>query len=310
MSKVDTAFVPAYVQLLERGQLPERIAKLRSLLSPCRLCPRRCQVDRLSGEVGVCRAGARLRVASAFPHFGEEGPLVGWHGSGTIFLSHCSLRCVFCQNSDISHGGEGDDLDPEGMAAIMLQLQRNGCHNINFVTPTHYVPQIVEAVSIAARRGLEVPLVYNCGGYESLETLRLLDGIVDIYMPDLKFASPELSKRYCNAADYFDVASRALKEMHRQVGDLRLNRQGLAERGLLIRHLVMPGAVDDSRRVLRFIAEEISRHAYVNIMAQYRPHYRAYQFPELSRPLSGREYAEVLKFATELGLYRGFPRAQ
>jgi len=264
-------------------------------------------VNRLAGETGICRAGARARVSSAFPHFGEEEPLVGWGGSGTIFLSHCNLRCIFCQNYDISHGGAGREVDPRTLAALMLRLQKLGCHNINFVTPTHYVPQIVEAVEIAVAEGLELPIVYNCGGYESIETLRLLEGIVDIYMPDLKFHSPELSKRYCNAPDYFEVASQAIKEMHRQVGDLRINRQGLAERGLLIRHLVMPNAVEDSKRVLEFIAEEISRDAYVNIMAQYRPCYRAYEYEEIGRPITMAEYREVVRYARSLGLHRGFP---
>lgn len=246
-------------------------------------------------------------MASAFPHFGEEDPLVGWGGSGTIFLSHCNLRCVFCQNYDISHGGAGQDVTASQMAQVMLRLQRLGCHNINFVTPTHYVPQIVEAIGEAVQLGLEVPIVYNCGGYESLEVVRLLDGIVDIYMPDIKFFDAELSKRYCKAPDYFEVASQVVKEMHRQVGDLRINSRGLAERGLLIRHLVMPGCVEDSKKILRFIAEEISRDAYVNIMAQYRPCYRAYQFPEIDRPISMAEYREVVRYARSLGLHRGFP---
>ena len=307
MSREVLTFVPAYVEHWENGRFPETVSRLKALLSPCRLCPRRCLVDRTKGKLGVCKAGAQARIASAFPHFGEEEPLVGWAGSGTIFLSHCSLRCVFCQNYDISHGGEGHEVSAQELADVMLRLQRLGCHNINFVTPTHYTPQIVEAISIAVEKGLQVPIVYNCGGYESLETIQLLNGIVDIYMPDLKFYSSELSKRYCNAPDYFEVASRAIKEMHLQVGDLRVNRHGLAERGLLIRHLVMPNAVEDSKRVLEFIATEISKDAYVNIMAQYRPCYRAHQYEEIDRPLSIREYREVLEYARKLGLHRGFP---
>ncbi|MDZ7374902.1 MAG: radical SAM protein [candidate division KSB1 bacterium] len=281
--------------------------RLRELLSPCQLCPRRCLAERLRGKTGTCRAGARARVASAFPHFGEEDPLVGWGGSGTIFLSHCNLRCVFCQNYDISHYAEGKEVEAQELASLMLALQRRGCHNINFVTPTHYVPQIVEAVALAVQQGLQVPIVYNCGGYESLDALRLLEGIVDIYMPDVKFFSPELSQRYCHAPDYFEVASRALLEMYRQVGDLRINRQGLAERGVLIRHLVMPNAVEDSKRILEFIAREVSRDAYVNIMAQYRPCHQAFQFPEIARPISLSEYREVVRYARSIGLHRGFP---
>ncbi len=264
-------------------------------------------MDRTKGELGVCRAGARVRVASAFPHFGEEEPLVGWGGSGTIFFSHCSLRCVFCQNADISHGGVGDDLAPDELAAIMLRLQRLGCHNINLVTPTHFVPQIVEALQIAAEYGLKLPIVYNCGGYESVETLRLLEGIVDIYMPDIKFADARLAKRYCAAPDYFDRAREAVLEMHRQVGPLRINHLGLAERGLLVRHLVMPGLVEDSKRILEFIAREVSMETYVNIMAQYRPHYRAHEFPEIARRITSEEYWQVVEYARSLGLHRGFP---
>jgi putative pyruvate formate lyase activating enzyme len=302
-----TAFTPAYQEHWQRGLLPETASRLRELLAPCRLCPRRCLVNRLAGELGTCRGGVRARVASAFPHFGEEEPLVGWAGSGTIFLSHCSLRCVFCQNYDISHFGEGREVDPSELASLMLTLQRRGCHNINFVTPTHYVPQIVEAIGIAVEQGLEIPIVYNCSGYESVETLRLLEGIVDIYMPDVKFFSPELSERYCHAPDYFEVASRALLEMYRQVGDLRINRQGLAERGVLIRHLVMPNAVEDSKRILEFIATQVSREAYVNIMAQYRPCHRAHMYPEIARPVSLSEYRDVIRYARSLGLHRGFP---
>ena len=298
---------PSYLSGEIKRQLPERVRLLRERLAPCRLCPRECRVDRLKGELGVCRAGARARVASAFPHFGEEEPLVGWGGSGTIFLSHCSLRCVFCQNADISHGGVGSDVAPDELAAIMLRLQRLGCHNINLVTPTHFVPQIVEALQIAAERGLQLPIVYNCGGYESVETLRLLEGIVDIYMPDVKFADTELAKRYLAAPDYFDRAREAVLEMHRQVGDLQINSLGLAERGLLIRHLVMPGLAEDSKKILEFIARDVSKDTYVNIMAQYRPHYRAHEYPEIARRIFGSEYWEVVRYARELGLHRGFP---
>ena len=298
--------VPAAAALEARGELEERIRALEDLQRICRLCPRRCQVRRFEGELGICRAPATPVVSSAFPHFGEEPELVGHGGSGTIFLSHCNLRCVFCQNYSISHLGEGTPTRPVEMAQMMLRLQELGCHNINFVTPTHYAPQIAEAIRLAVKQGLKIPIVYNCGGYESLEALRLLDGLIDIYMPDIKFATPESGKRYAAAPDYFDVARRAVKEMHRQVGDLKLDSRGLAQRGLLIRHLVMPGLVEESKRILEFIAREISRDSYVNIMDQYRPYYRAHEFPEINRRITWREWAEVVEYARTLGLHRGF----
>jgi len=300
------AFQPAYIRLYKTGELFERIDALQKLLSPCRVCPRNCGVDRLNGELGTCKAGKELQVSSAFPHFGEEPPLVGYYGSGTIFLTHCNLRCLFCQNFEISHLGEGRIVNPDELAEMMIRLQRRGCHNINFVTPTHYTPQIIAALPKAIEMGLEIPLVYNCGGYESVETLRLLDGIVDIYMPDFKYAHSETAKKYSKAADYFEVAKAALKEMHRQVGDLRINERGLAERGLLIRHLVMPNRVVGSEKILEFIAKEISVDSYVNIMEQYYPCYGAFDHPEINRRISMNEYLEVVNKARELGLYRGF----
>ncbi len=299
-------FAPSYIALHEKGELRRRIASLREILAPCRLCPRQCRVDRLKGEVGYCKAGASLKVSSAFPHFGEEAPLVGYHGSGTIFLAHCNLRCVFCQNYDISHQGAGEEVSPSTLARAMLRLQELGCHNINFVTPTHYVAQILAALPEAVERGLRLPIVYNCSGYESIEVIRLLDGIVDIYMPDAKFMDEAHSKRFCNAPDYPSVLRGALKEMHRQVGDLVINPQGIAERGLLVRHLVMPGGVASSKEVFEFIARELSIHTYVNIMDQYRPLYRADEFPEIDRRITHREYREAVNMAKEVGLYRGF----
>jgi putative pyruvate formate lyase activating enzyme len=245
-------------------------------------------------------------VSSAFPHFGEEPPLVGYHGSGTIFLTHCNLRCIFCQNYDISHLGNGEPITSSDMARVMVRLQEMGCHNINFVTPTHYTPQIVASLPEAIEKGLRLPIVYNCSGYESIEVMRLLEGVVDIYMPDVKYMDGKHSKQFSNAPDYPEVIQRVLREMHRQVGDLTANSDGIAERGLLIRHLVMPHGVASSKAVLRFIAEEISVHSYVNIMDQYRPEYRARECPEINRRITQKEYLEATQWAKHYQLYRGF----
>lgn len=299
-------FVPSYIPLHEKGELAKRITSLLEILRSCRLCPRQCGVNRLEGEMGYCKARAPLRVSSVFPHFGEEAPLVGFHGSGTIFLTHCNLRCVFCQNYDISHQGAGEEVTPSVMAKAMVRLQDLGCHNINFVTPTHYVPQIVASLPEAIEKGLRLPIVYNCSGYESLEVIRLLDGIVDIYMPDAKFMDEAYSKRFCNAPDYPVVLKEVLKEMHRQVGELKLDSHGIAQRGVLVRHLVMPGGVASSKKVFEFVARELSVHTYVNIMDQYRPLYRADEFPEINRRITHSEYVEAAALAKEAGLYRGF----
>jgi len=299
-------FVPSYIPLYQSGEFSKRVESLKEFLRECRLCPRKCRVDRLNGEIGYCKAGADLTVSSAFPHFGEEAPLVGHHGSGTIFLTHCNLRCVFCQNYDISHQGAGDHVTPSDMARAILKLQKLGCHNINFVTPTHYVPQIVASLAEAIPMGLRIPIVYNCSGYESIEVIRLLDGIVDIYMPDAKLMDDKYSLKLCNAPDYPSVLEEVLKEMHRQVGDLTVNSKGIAERGLLIRHLVMPEGVASSREVFEFIANELSLDSYVNIMDQYHPEYRAHEYPEIGRRISHKEYLEAVQLAKGLGLYRGF----
>jgi len=297
---------PAYVDLYMKGELHKRIKTLEEILARCRLCPRVCTVNRLEREQGYCRAGADVMISSAFPHFGEEPPLVGNHGSGAIFFTHCNLRCVFCQNYDISHQGEGKPITTSELAQHMIGLQRGGCHNINFVTPTHYVPQIVAALPEAVELGLTIPLVYNCGGYESLEVIKLLDGIIDIYMPDAKFAREEAGASYCNAPDYPLVLQEVLLEMHRQVGDLMLNERGIAWRGLLIRHLVMPQGVAGTKEICAFIAQRLSVHSYVNIMDQYRPLYRAGEYPEIDRQISSREYREALEIAAAEGLRRGF----
>jgi len=298
--------LPSYISLQEKGNLQERVKILREILQECRLCPRECKVNRLEGEKGYCGAGNDLTISSAFPHFGEEPPLVGYYGSGTIFLTHCNLRCAFCQNYDISHGGEGERISASDLVKYMLALQTRGCHNINFVTPTHYVPQIVAVLPEAIEMGLKIPLVYNCGGYESLEVIRLLDGIIDIYMPDAKFSQEEYAAKYCNAPDYPEVIKRVLLEMHRQVGDLQLDGQGIAHRGLLIRHLVMPGGVAGTKEIVPFIANRLSTHSYVNIMNQYRPLYKAGTHAEINRRVSFREYREAIQIAKKAGLHRGF----
>ncbi len=295
---------PLYLDAYDRGILEERVERAHRVLENCRLCPRNCKVNRLKGEKGVCKTGAQAEVSSYGPHYGEERPLVGRGGSGTIFLTNCNLLCVFCQNYEISHLGEGYQVTPGVMAGMMMDLQKQGCHNINLVTPTHVVPQILSALLIAIPSGLNVPLVYNCSGYEEVETLRLLDGIIDIYMPDFKFWEPEKAKRYCKAPDYPEKAKEALREMHRQVGELVTDSGGIALRGLLVRHLVMPDNVAGTKEILNFIANEISRNTYVNIMNQYRPCGKAFEFREIARPLSRGEYLAALQWAKEAGLSR------
>lgn len=296
----------SYVELYERGILKKRKEELYKLLEKCHLCPRKCLVNRLQDEKGFCGAGKRVAVSSYNLHFGEEPPISGYRGSGTIFFTHCNLRCCFCQNYPISQLGNGQEVEISELAKMMIKLQKLGAHNINFVTPTHFVPQIVEALELAVREGLKIPLVYNSGGYDSVETLKLLDGVVDIYMPDAKYSNPQSARTYSRAADYFEVNKKALLEMHRQVGDLKMDREGIAKQGLLIRHLVMPEDVVGSRRALEFIAKNISQNTYMSIMAQYHPAHLAFEFPELSRKISKTEYDAVLKMADELGLERGW----
>lgn len=295
---------PSYLALHRRGVLQQRMETALETLADCHVCPRECGADRLSGETGFCKAGRYALVSSGFPHMGEEDCLRGWRGSGTIFFSQCHVGCVFCQNFDISQGGVGEPMLPEQIAVLMLRLQGQGCHNINFVTPSHVVPAILEALPFAIEQGLRLPLVYNSSGYDSLEMLGLLDGVVDIYMPDFKFWSPDLSQRYLHARDYPEVARQALREMHRQVGDLTMDESGIARRGLLVRHLVMPGLLRDTEAVLRFLAEQISPDTYVNVMAQYHPDGRvgSLHFSEINRRVSSREYGEAVQLAQGLGL--------
>ncbi|MEE9488333.1 MAG: radical SAM protein, partial [Candidatus Brocadiales bacterium] len=262
-----------------------RLEEAYALLSPCRLCPRNCKVMRLEGQKGFCGIGRNAVVSSSGPHFGEEAPLVGQCGSGTIFFAGCNLGCLFCQNYDISHLRAGEEVSTEKITSLMLALEKRGCHNINFVTPTHVSPQIMEATQIARRTGLSVPTVYNCGGYESVETLRLLEGTIDIYMPDAKYADPKWSKKFSGAKDYPEVMKAALKEMHRQVGNLVI-QNGIAVRGLLVRHLVLPNNVAGSRGIIDFVAEEISPDTYINVMDQYYPCYRAGEFGEINRRIT------------------------
>jgi putative pyruvate formate lyase activating enzyme len=326
---------PAYLKLLRSGELQERAQRALAELADCRVCPRDCRVDRLhalsasdgppSGgppRVGglaakravaahipqgtSCFTGRQARVASAFPHFGEEDCLRGWKGSGTIFFSFCNLRCLFCQNWDVSQAGEGREIQPDELAALMLDLQLRGCHNINFVTPEHVVPQVLEAVLLAAQAGLRLPLVYNTSAYDSLRSLELLDGVVDIYMPDFKYWDPELARRYLKAEDYPEVARRTIREMHRQVGPLVFDRHGLAVRGVLVRHLVMPGAADDARHIIHFLAHDLAPDTYVNIMDQYRPagSVEEGKYPELCRRPDASEVDGVVEYACAEGLWR------
>jgi putative pyruvate formate lyase activating enzyme len=299
---------PAYLKTYRDGVLAERVEMALALLESCEICPRGCGVNRLQGERGYCNTGRKARVASYNAHFGEESPLVGRCGSGTIFLSSCNLLCLFCQNYDISHTGEGVDVEPEHMAAMMLMLAERGCHNINFVTPTHVVPQILEALLPAIEQGLRLPLVYNSSGYDRKETLQLLEGIFDIYMPDFKFWDGEYAERFCDARDYPQVAQTAIKEMHRQVGDLVVDEDGIAQRGLLVRHLVMPNDVAGTKGVSAFLAREISPNTYVNVMDQYRPCGTADQDPLINRRLTAEEFREAVRATKKQGLKRLDPR--
>lgn len=296
----------AYLAAASSGLLARRIDQSRRLLEKCTLCPRRCKVDRLADKAGLCRTGALAEIASYGPHFGEEAVLVGEHGSGTIFFCGCNLLCVFCQNYDISHPEEHSCLpvDDQRLAEIMVELQEQGCRNINLVTPSHVVPQILAALPAAIAHGLTVPLVYNSSGYDCVATLQLLDAIIDIYMPDFKFWSADSARRYARAADYPEVARQALREMQRQVGDLHINGQGQAQRGLLVRHLLMPGGFAETDAILRFLAEEISINCYVNIMDQYRPAGRADEFAELAAGISAADYRQSMQRAEQYGLTR------
>ena len=307
-----TGRTPGYITLCENGAIDDRIQSACDLLSECTVCPRECRVNRFADERGFCRTGRKAEISSYGPHFGEEPPLVGRHGSGTIFVTHCNLACEFCQNAEISQcGGSGNEVSSGTLADMMIRLQRQGCHNINIVTPTHIIPQLIHSVKIAAGQGLCIPLVYNCGGYESVPVLRLLDGIVDMYMPDAKYGDNTVALTLSHAPRYVDTAKAAITEMYRQVGNLVIEN-GIAVRGLLIRHLVLPDNLAGSDVVLPWIAREISADCYVNIMAQYHPAGSMMgagatpPYPALRRPITAQEYRSACRIALESGLHHGF----
>lgn len=293
---------PSYLSLLENGELQSRVNTLKKMLENCVLCPHQCKVNRLDGERGFCRTLDNVVVSGAEPHFGEEEELVGRYGSGTIFFSHCNLKCVFCQNYEISHCGEGKEITPNKLANLMLDLQDYGCHNINLVSPGHIVPQIVEAIYIAAKQGLSIPIVYNTNGYDLTDTLRLLDGIVDIYMPDIKFSDDTTAEKYLKVKQYYTIAKNAVKEMYRQVGDLKIDENNIAYKGLLIRHLVMPQNLAGTEKIMKFIADELSTNTYINIMAQYYPEYKAYEYEEISKQISEKQFQYAIDAAKTAGL--------
>jgi putative pyruvate formate lyase activating enzyme len=302
-AKIDPDFEPGYLRLHRSGELKRRGEELWNIMGSCELCPRMCGANRLGGDEGFCQASSQLEVSAYNPHFGEEAPLVGSGGSGTIFLTNCGLRCVFCINWEVSQGGRGSPKSIEEMATMMLNLQAMGCHNINVVTPTHYSPHIVLAVDVAAGKGLRVPLVYNTCGWERLEILKKLDGIVDIYLPDFKYSDGKMAAKYSSAAEtYPEVTKAALLEMHRQVGVARPAADGLMYRGLIIRHLVMPNGIGGTKEIIEWIASNLPKDTYVNIMSQYRPMYKAFDYPKIARRLNQKEYNEAVNWAKEAGL--------
>jgi len=295
-------FTPKYIKAQQKGWLFKKIEQSSALLVSCTLCPRECKVNRTKDEKGYCSTGRNAVVSSYAPHFGEEQQLVGDKGSGTIFFSNCNLKCIFCQNHEISITGMGQEVDDEQIASMMLQLQKIGCHNINLVTPSHVVPQILKALDIAIGYGLNIPLVYNCSGYESIDTLRILKDVIDIYMPDFKFWGRDISKICCHAQDYPQIARKAVKEMYDQVGDLKTDKSGIAYTGLIVRHLVMPGRLDDSEQILRFLKEKVFCNTHVNIMSQYSPMGDVFKIEELSRPVSVDEFRQALLMAKNFKL--------
>ena len=305
---------PSYLNLKEK-ELKEKIAQLFEILKNCEICPRKCHVNRLKGEKGYCQLGFLPKISSFHPHFGEEIPLVGKGGSGTIFLASCNLSCIYCQNYEISQLRIGREVSFERLAQMMLELQRIGCHNINFVTPTPQIPQILKALEIAIKKGLRIPLVYNTSSYDSIEVLKILDGVFDIYLPDAKYSDNVIAKKYSNAPNYFEIMKAVIKEMYRQVGDLKIADhdleiddlkipKGVAIRGLLVRHLVLPNDLAGSEKIFEFLAKEISKNTFLNIMDQYYPCYKAFQYPELSRRITKAEFERAIKLAKKFGLNR------
>ncbi len=298
--------LPLYLEKLTPIEIREKAEALHELFVECIFCPNECLARRSEGETGECHSTDEMIISSVGAHFGEEPPLVGTHGSGTIFFTNCNLSCEFCQNYDISHLGIGEKVSTEDLARSMLKLQQRGCHNINLVTPTHFTPQIVDALLLAVEKGLGLPIVYNCGGYESVETLKLLEYIIDIYMLDIKYSIDENALKFSGVQNYWEVVTDAVKEMHRQVGDLKISKRGLTQRGLLVRHLVLPNDVTGSKKVIDFIADEISTDSYLNIMDQYRPAYNSNKYEKLNRRITPSEYKEVVDYAFSKGLRRGF----
>jgi putative pyruvate formate lyase activating enzyme len=296
---------PGYLNIKEE-EFDRRIEKAYRLLSSCEVCPHKCRVNRLKGERGFCRSTEEMMISSYNTHFGEEPPLVGNFGSGTIFFANCNLRCVYCQNYPISQLGNGNKVTLQELANIMLALQKRKCHNINLVTPTHFLPQILKSLKLAIKMGLCIPIVYNTSGYDSVTTLKLLDSVVDIYLPDARYADNEIAVKYSSASDYFEIMREALKEMYRQVGDLALDQIGVARSGLIVRHLILPEGLSGTRKIMHFIAREISPHTYISLMAQYFPAYQAGQFPPLSRRIEKEEYKEALQAFKEEGLENGW----
>jgi len=294
---------PSYLRLYETGELRERVEKAKEMLISCRVCPHRCEVNRLENELGYCRTGRFAIVSSYFPHHGEEFPIRGLRGSGTIFFSYCNMRCVYCQNYEVSHLGEGKVVSPEELARMMLELQDLGVHNINLVSPSHVVPQILEALYIAVEGGLRIPIVYNTSSFDSLESLRLLDGIVDIYLADLKYLSREFGRKYSKVKDYPSHAKEAIREMYRQVGNLKVDERGVGVRGLLVRHLVLPNDISTTKEVMDFL-KSLDPKLAVNVMDQYFPFYEAKFYPELSRRITKEELRRALEEASGLTLVR------
>lgn len=303
-NNLSPSFQPAYLNLLQTGELQERVTLAYQRLERCELCGVKCRINRRAGKIGACRIGERARVSSYGPHMGEEDPLRGQHGSGTIFFGGCNLRCQYCQNFEISQAAAGEEVEPEMLAQVMLKLQALGCHNINLVSPSHVIPMILAAVLVAGSAGLRLPLVYNTGGYDSLDSLRLLDGVIDIYMPDMKYSNPIVARRYSKVINYPKINQAAVQEMHRQVGDLQINEQGIAQRGLLVRHLVLPNHLAGTKEVVEFLGQQISPHTYLNLMDQYRPVFQAHLHPSLNRAVTKQEFQEAVGLAEAAGLSR------
>lgn len=293
---------PSYLRNLSSVEFSERVNQALDKLESCSICPLNCGVNRLEDKKGVCLTGRYAQISSFGPHHGEEKPLSGWRGSGTIFFSRCNLHCVFCQNADISQEGFGKEVTAEELAEIMLGLQRMGCHNINLVSPSHVVPQILESVFLASQKGLNLPIVYNCGGYDSVKTLKLLDGVIDIYMPDMKYANEMIAKKYSRVPNYPLINQTAVMEMYRQVGDLVVDENGIAVKGLLVRHLIMPNGMSGTEKVIHFLAEKVSRMVYLNLMDQYWPAYQAIRYPEINRRINRSELERAIEIARQMDL--------